>query len=224
MNILFDLDGTLTDSRAGILACIRYALTNLNVVPPDDSRMQTYIGPPLSESFGALLDGEAQVARAIELYRERFTQKGMFENSVYPGIPEAIASVRDAGARLFVATSKPRVFAERIVEHFDLRQYFEAVYGSELDGTRSSKTDLIQHVLEDAELDARSTLMIGDRMHDMIGARAHAVAPIGVLWGYGSRDELLAAGAEVLCEQPDDLPRLLDTWIRLPSARKVSAP
>lgn len=208
--VLFDLDGTLTDSRDGILACIRHALNALDCACPDDEQMRTYIGPPLTESFGALLGHDPQrVAQAIAFYRERFTVTGMFENAVYPGIPETLAELRDAGATMYVATSKPRVYAQRIVEHFGLDTCFKAVYGSELDGTRSSKVDLLQHVLEDARLDASSTFMIGDRMHDMHGARAHAVTPLGALWGYGSPDELLTAGAAALCDCPADVPSMI---------------
>lgn len=211
MNVLFDLDGTLTDSREGILACIRHALSELGQSSPDDEQLRGCIGPPLTESFGALLVGaDAQrIARAIELYRERFTAVGMFENAVYDGVPEALAAIRSAGARLFVATSKPRVFAQRILQHFGLDTHFDAIYGSELDGTRSSKTALIGYVLEDAGLVATATAMIGDRMHDVLGARAHGVLPFGALWGYGSRAELLSAGAVSLCAHPEQiLPQL----------------
>lgn len=209
-NVLFDLDGTLTDSRVGILACIRHALITLNGVCPDDEQMQTYIGPPLTESFGSLLgEDPLRVARAIALYRERFTATGMFENAVYPDIPQALAAIRDRGATLFIATSKPRVFAQRIVEHFGLDTWFTNVYGSELDGTRSNKTALLDFVLKDARLNASSTFMIGDRMHDMHGARDNGVTPIGALWGYGSRDELTSAGAAGLCDQPADVLALL---------------
>lgn len=202
-NVLFDLDGTLTDSREGILASIRHALMALNCACPDDDQMRTYIGPPLTESFGALLGKDPRrISQAIDLYRERFTATGMFENAVYPDIPQLLTAIRDSGARLFVATSKPRIYAQRIVEHFRLDAWFTTVYGSELDGTRSSKVDLIEHVLADARLNASATFMIGDRMHDMHGAGANGVTPIGVLWGYGSRDELASAGAAALCDQP----------------------
>ena len=126
----------------------------------------------------------------------------MFENSVYPGIHSALTALRGSGAALFVATSKPQVFAKRIMEHFGLMDYFSAVYGSELDGTRSNKSDLIAHVLKSESLSPNETAMVGDRAHDIVGANAHGVFPIGVLWGYGSYDELIAAGATTLCTQP----------------------
>jgi phosphoglycolate phosphatase len=213
MNILMDLDGTLTDPREGIVACIRHALEGVGHECPPDSEMLSYIGPPLHDSFGMLFGaGEAKkIARAIELYRERFSTVGMFENGVYPGIPEALAALQAPGVRLFVATSKPRIYAERIVEHYGLARYFGRVYGAELDGTRSKKADLIAHVLSTEALTPQETCMVGDRMHDMTGARANGVLPIGVLWGYGSREELLAAGAALLCEQPSNLATIPET-------------
>jgi phosphoglycolate phosphatase len=135
----------------------------------------------------------------------------MLENTVYPGIPLALATLRRLGALLFVATSKPQVFAERITEHFGLKGYFHAVYGSELDGTRSNKADLISHILEAESLSPSSTYMVGDRAHDMAGAKAHNVLSIGALWGYGSRDELIAAWATALCEQPAMLIEILSS-------------
>ena len=139
MNILFDLDGTLTDPREGIVACLKHALRGLGRSTPPDSDLERYIGPPLQESFALLLGAERQgeVDAAVQLYRERFSAKGLFENAVYPGIQAALAGLQGLGVVLYVATAKPRVFAERIVEHFGLRPYFRAVYGSELDGTRA---------------------------------------------------------------------------------------
>ena len=204
VNIFFDLDGTLTDPREGIVACIKHALVSLGVTCPPDSELDHCIGPPLQESFGVLLRSSdpVRINAAVELYRQRFTSKGIFENGVYPGIPAALATLQGFGATLFVATSKPTVFAERIVEHFGLRSYFRAVYGSELDGTRTNKGDLIGHILKVESISATSSYMVGDRAHDVVGAKAHGVFPIGALWGYGSRDELFAAGATVLCEKP----------------------
>jgi phosphoglycolate phosphatase len=150
-----------------------------------------------------------QINAAVELYRQRFSSKGMLENSVYPGIHSALTTLRARGALLFVTTSKPHVFAERIVEHFGLKEYFCAIYGSELDGTRSDKVDLVAHVLKAESLSPHATAMVGDRAHDIVGAKAHGVFPIGVLWGYGSYDELVAAGATTLCEQPEILAKIL---------------
>jgi len=207
MNILFDLDGTLTDPREGIVGCIRHALCELGRACPPDRELERFIGPPLQESFFGLLSADsAKVAAAMRLYRERFAATGMFENVVYPEMETALAALKDRGAALYVATSKPAVFAERILEHFGLARYFEAIHGSELDGTRADKGELIAHVLGMHGMAAAEACMVGDRRHDMQGAAANGLRAVGVLWGYGSRDELLAAGATVLCERPAGLP------------------
>jgi phosphoglycolate phosphatase len=211
VNVLFDLDGTLTDPREGIVACLKYALLGLGHDCPSDLDLARFIGPPLKESFAVLLHtaDRKQINAAVELYRQRFSSKGMLENTVYPGIHSALTTLRGRGALLFVTTSKPRVFAERIVEHFGLKEYFCAVYGSELDGTRSDKSELIAHVLQAESLSPHSTVMVGDRAHDVVGAKVHGVFPIGVLWGYGSSDELIAAGATTLCAKPETLDNML---------------
>jgi phosphoglycolate phosphatase len=207
VNILFDLDGTLTDPREGIVACFKHALSELGQSCPSDSEFERYIGPPLYESFGELLGSTERrwINDAVGLYRDRFSSTGMFENAVYPGMEPALAALRDLGATLFVATSKAQVFAERIVEHFGLDRFFRAVYGSELDGARTNKADLIAHILRAESISPPSALMVGDRGHDVLGAKANGVFPIGALWGYGSREELVAAGATLLCQQPSML-------------------
>jgi phosphoglycolate phosphatase len=204
MHILLDLDGTLTDPREGIVGCIRHALERMGHSSPGDEELARYIGPPLHEGFAEILGCEDKpvIDRAVALYRERFTDIGLYENGVYEGIVPVLATLRELGATLYLCTAKPLVYAERIVEHFGLRHFFKALYGSELDGTRTRKTDLIAYVLERESLDPSSTYMVGDRAHDVIGARANGVNPIGVLWGYGSREELVGAGAIVLCEHP----------------------
>jgi phosphoglycolate phosphatase len=174
----------------GIVACIKYALVQLGCHCPSDAELERYIGPPLRGSFGVLIgsDDPIRIDMALRLYRERFSSTGMFENTVYPDILSSLVALRRLGAVLFVATSKPKVFAERIVEHFGLKAYFDAVYGSELDGTRSNKADLIALILEAKSLSPRLTYMVGDHAHDMAGANAHNVRSIGALWGYGSRE------------------------------------
>ena len=212
MNLLFDLDGTLTDSRPGILACIRYALERAGVASPDEAALQRFIGPPLSRSFAQLLSADSdspRVAAAIASYRERFTTTGMFENAVYDRVPAMLDEVAGRGARLYVATSKPRIYAERILEHFGLATRFVAIFGSELDGRLADKGDLIEHVLKTAGLDPAESVMIGDREHDMIGAVRNRVYPAGVLWGYGSDEELRNAGAQRLLSAPAEIPELL---------------
>lgn len=225
MNLLFDLDGTLTDPRQGILACFKYSLRRLQLKAPPDLELERFIGPPLRESFAALVgrdDGE-RVEQAITYYRERFATVGIFENDVYPGMVETLSRLRDRGALLFVATSKPTVFAERIVEHFELDRFFSAVYGSELSGANADKKDLLARLLDAESLSPADTVMIGDRAHDVLGARANNIFPVGVLWGYGSREELLAAGARLLCEEPSGLADVASLGNRLRGAAVNSA-
>ena len=204
MNVLIDLDGTLTDPREGILACRKHALSAIGHSLPADRELERFIGPPLQDNLAALLgsDNAGRVGDAIASYRTRFAATGMYENTVYPGIREALGELRERGAAFYVATSKPGVFAERIIRHFDLDGCFRAIYGSELDGTRSHKTELIAHILHAQSLPRETTVMVGDRAQDIAGATANGVLAIGALWGYGSRDELVAAGAEVLCAEP----------------------
>jgi phosphoglycolate phosphatase len=205
--IYFDLDGTLTDPKPGITRSIQYALQKLDhpAVPGEDE-LTWCIGPPLRASFVRLLGGEASADRAVALYRERFADIGLYENSLYPDITDVLTTLGNSGRRLFVATSKPAIYAERIVDHFGLRPHFESVFGSELDGTRVEKSDLLAYALKTASVDPSRSLMIGDRSHDMIGAKHNGMAEIGVLYGYGSRDELIAAGALRLCATPKAIP------------------
>jgi phosphoglycolate phosphatase len=206
VNILFDLDGTLTDPREGIVACIRHSLSILGEPSPLDADLERFIGPPLRDTFTGLLSGDGgRVEAAISAYRDRFTSLGMFENAVYPGIPQVLEVLGSLGARLYVATSKPEVFAERILSHFDLARHFDGVFGSELSGALSDKGELIAHILTTARLSCVDTVMVGDREHDVRGAQRNHVRAVGVLWGYGSREELVAAGAERLFEQPPHL-------------------
>lgn len=206
-NLLFDLDGTLTDPVVGIVACLKHAIVSMGLTPPGDRELARFIGPPLQESLASLpgIDSAEKVTRAVAYYRERFSETGLYENTVYPDIPQTLEQLMGRGATLYVATSKATVYAERIIDHFGLRRYFRRVYGAELDGTRSNKADLIAHLLATESLSVESAVMIGDRSHDMAGARANGVFPVGILWGYGSREELMAAGAAVLCERPSQL-------------------
>jgi phosphoglycolate phosphatase len=211
MNLLFDLDGTLTDPFLGITRCIAHALEAAGRQAPSPEELGWCIGPPLQESFRTLLDttDETVIDSAIESYRERFRTVGMFENGMYAGIPEALSELGNAGHRLFVATSKPAVFATRIVEHFGLGSHFATVYGSELDGTRSAKADLIAHILNEESLSVDETMMIGDRHHDIVGAKANGMRALGVLWGYGSQQELEEAGADTCVADPAELPEAI---------------
>ncbi|MBV8925030.1 MAG: HAD family hydrolase [Bradyrhizobium sp.] len=200
--LFFDLDGTLTDPKPGITGSIQYALRKLDRPVPSQDELAWCIGPPLRASFVTLLGGESLADRAVELYRERFGEVGLFENSVYPGIEPVLAALSGAGARIFVATSKPHVFARRIIDHFGLTCHFGHVFGSELDGTRVHKAELLAYALEQTGADPSHALMIGDRSHDVLGAKANGIDAIGVTYGYGSREELIAAGALQLCASP----------------------
>ena len=201
--IFFDLDGTLTDPKPGITRSIQYALQKLDhpTIPTEDE-LTWCIGPPLRASFARILGGEDFADRAVALYRERFSDIGLYENGVYDGVSEVLTTLSHSGHRLFVATSKPHVFAERIIAHFGLRPHFEDVFGSELDGRRVDKSDLLQYALKQAAVDPAKTLMIGDRSHDMVGAGNNGMTGIGVLYGYGGRQELIGAGALHLCATP----------------------
>ncbi len=201
--IYFDLDGTLTDPKPGITRSIQYALQRLDhpTMPTEDD-LTWCIGPPLRASFVRLLGAETSADLAVSYYRERFSDIGLYENGVYDGIGDVLTALRASGHRLFVATSKPHVFAERIIDHFGLRDHFERVFGSELDGTRVDKSHLLEYALKENSVDPAKTLMIGDRSHDMVGAKNNGMKGIGVLYGYGSRDELLQAGAQHVCATP----------------------
>jgi phosphoglycolate phosphatase len=204
--VLFDLDGTLTDPKPGITACLAYALNQLGV-PSNPDDLTWCIGPPLALSFPRLLNTNDPgiIARAIELYRERFSTVGMYENAVYPGVPECLAQLQEAEVELYVATSKPHVYAEPILAHFGLRHFFHAVHGSELDGRNGDKGELIAHLLACETLESNQAIMVGDREHDMIGARKNGVSAVGVTYGYGSREELDRSGACTICDYPGQL-------------------
>lgn len=210
MNVLLDLDGTLTDPREGIVGCIRHALAELGEVAPQDADLVRYIGPPLRDAFRELLgDDQDRIEAAVVAYRARFVDVGIFENKLYAGIPESLQALIQRDVRLFLATSKPRVYAERILDHFGLSPFFAGIHGSELNGSLSNKVELVAHVLAANQLNHASTTMVGDRHHDMLGAIGNGVRPVGVLWGYGSRAELLHAGATELYESPAELAKLV---------------
>ena len=202
--LLFDLDGTLTDARPGIVACIRHAVEGLGRACPDDDVLATFIGPPLRGTFAALLEAKdpATIEAAMTLYRERFGVTGLFENRVYDGIPEMLAALGERAGPLYVATSKPTVYAERIVRHFDLAKHFARVYGAELDASLDDKAALVAHLMAREGLARGTAVMIGDRAADVRAAHANGLRAIGVLWGYGSERELREAGADVICADP----------------------
>jgi phosphoglycolate phosphatase len=212
--LLFDLDGTLTDPKPGITGCIRFALENLKASCPTDDLLARYIGPPLRRTFAELLsttDTEV-IENAITLYRQRFADIGLYENEVYEGIPELLEQTKEAA--VYIATAKPRVYAERIVAHFGMSHHFQKVYGAELDGRWENKADLLRHLFAEENILPEDAVMIGDRAVDIEAARANGVASIGVLWGYGTHNELEKAGADHLCRTPDELSLVLKNSFR----------
>ena len=205
--VFFDLDGTLTDPKDGITRCIQYALEKLGVDVPKNEDFTWCIGPPLMQSF-ELLVGKDRAGHAVDLYRDRFSDIGWQENLPYPGVKKTLEQLSRKGCRLFVATSKPHVYARKIIGHFQMDTYFETVYGAELDGTRSDKSELLQYAISDSR--AKGTLtMIGDRKHDIIGGLANGMDVIGVTYGFGSIQELHEAGASRLVNHPTELLPLL---------------
>ena len=207
--LLFDLDGTLTDSTEGILNCLIYAIERMGFEVPEDTNI--FLGPPIRQSFAEFLgmNGE-QVDEAVRIFRERYSDTGLFENRVYDGIPGMLERLKSGGKRLMVATSKPQVYAVRIFERFGLAQYFEIVGGAELDGSRDYKDEVIEYVLAKAGITNRSTvLMIGDRRQDVLGAHKTDIECMGILWGYGSMEELTQAGADYIARTPQEAADML---------------
>ena len=208
--ILLDLDGTIIDSQPGILASCKAALRALGHVPEPSLDISALIGPPIDDIMRVLLApyGDDRVTEAVDAYRADYGQSGLFDSIPYPGIAQALAEMRRMGARLLLATSKRRNFAQRILEHLDLAGVFEGIYGSEPDGVLDHKPELISHIIGRHGLTQSSCVMVGDRRYDIAGAHANKMRALGVLWGYGSRDELEAAGADDLVAEPDELPKV----------------
>ncbi|RKU07233.1 phosphoglycolate phosphatase [Candidatus Poribacteria bacterium] len=204
---LFDLDGTLTDSKIGITKSVQYALSKFNIREDNLDNLESFIGPPLSESFQKHYGFElTQAQDAVDFYREYFSTSGMYENAVYPGIPDLLAGLKSKGKELIVATSKPTVFANQILNAFNLHQHFTAVVGSHLDGTRTSKTEIIAHALSTLDKSTENgVVMIGDREHDIIGAQGNAIDSIAVTYGYGSLLELQRANPTYLVHAVEDI-------------------
>ncbi|MFI2752795.1 HAD hydrolase-like protein [Cellulomonas sp. P22] len=207
--VLLDLDGTLTDSAPGIVSSVAHAFRTLGVPVPDAAALRAFVGPPISASFPAHGVPPERLGEAVAAYRAAFTAGGMYDNSVYPGVVEALVRLRDAGCTLAVATSKPEVYARPICDRFGLSDLVDGVYGAPADSQPSSKALVIAHAL--AELGAARvpgparTVMVGDREHDVLGAAEHGIDCIGVTWGYASPGELVEAGAVTLVDEPDAL-------------------
>ena len=205
--LLFDLDGTLTDPGPGIVRCMRYALDKLGAACPSGDVLASYIGPSLRGTFATLLETSdpALVERAMTFYREQYGVTGLFENAVYDGIVPVLEQVSPATAPAFVATLKPKTYADRIVRHLGLAPYFAGVYGPGLDEPTDDKVELVAQLLATERIVPGRAVMIGDRAGDIVSARANGVRAIGALWGYGSEAELAGAGADSLCASPKEL-------------------
>lgn len=205
--ILFDLDGTLTDPGEGITNSVAYALDKYGITVDDRSSLNTFIGPPLHESFQKYFGFSIlQSFDAVTKYREYYRDRGIFENRVYDGIPELLCKLKNSGKTLIMATSKPTVFAERIAEHYGFRKFFDIIVGSELDGKRVDKAEVIEEALKEAGSPEKSDcVMVGDRLHDIAGAEKNGIFSVGVLYGYGSYEELCKAGANKIIESVSSL-------------------
>ena len=209
--LFFDLDGTLTDPRVGITRAVAYALRAFGIEVENLDSLCKFIGPPLKESFMKYYGLNSEEGdKAVDTYREYFRPRGVYENEVYEGIPELLCDLQKTGKTLILASSKPTEFVEIILNHFQLREYFEVVVGSELDGTRVVKADVISYALQQARVtDLSQVVMIGDREHDIIGAKQNGVTSIGVTYGYGDRAEHESCGADIIVESVSELAQLL---------------
>ena len=209
--VLFDLDGTLTDPGTGITNSVAYALEKYGIQASDRTQLYKFIGPPLQDSFEMFYGFSKEDAKkAVGYYREYYREKGIYENKLYEGMDELLKMLSDAGKKLLVATSKPEEFAVRILDYFDIRKYFAYTAGANMDGSRSKKAEVISYALEAAKVsDIASSVMAGDRQYDVYGAKALGMDAIGVLYGYGSREELEAAGADQLAEHPADIAKII---------------
>lgn len=209
--ILFDLDGTLTDPKEGITSSVAYALESYGIRVDDKDSLIPFIGPPLIDSFQRFYGFDhGQALEAVEKYREYFSVKGIFQNAVYGGVPKMLAALKEEGACLILATSKPEKYAEQIAAHFGLNKYLDRICGATMDESRNKKGDVIAYALETVgATDKSGAVMVGDRLHDIEGAKANGLSSIGVLYGYGSKEELTKAGADALAESPEELLEIL---------------
>lgn len=206
--LLFDLDGTLTDSGEGIINCVTYALNTLNLPVPSREELRVFVGPPLRDSFQKFGVSPEDTEKAVEIYRSRYVPVGMFENTPYPGISALLAALKSDGHTLYVATSKPESMAQEIMEKFHLAGFFDKICGATLDGSRDSKELVIAYLLEHIPC-KNNVLMIGDTVYDVLGAASHGIDTIGVSWGYGKEEDLLQAGALAIAHSPSELYELL---------------
>ncbi|MGE0221894.1 MAG: HAD hydrolase-like protein [Acetobacteraceae bacterium] len=209
--VLLDLDGTLSDSRPGIAASFRYTVARMGHDPDRAGDLTWAVGPPIGVSIRRLLAqyGDERVDEAIEIYRARYSAVGLYDCTVFPGVMDMLHALRAGGLALFIATSKRRDFAERVIDHLDLRPFVRVVYGALPGGGLDDKQDLLAHILREQALSSETTTMVGDRLHDIHAAKANGLRSIGVLWGYGGDAELTAAGADAIAATPDGVARLV---------------
>ncbi len=204
--LFFDLDGTLTDSYDGITNSIMYALERLGISGYEKADMLPFVGPPLFESFAIMTKGDPDLTeKGVKLYREYYAEEGWAQNSVYDGVIDMLKALKEAGKKMAVATSKPEPFAVRIVEKFGLDKYFEFTAGASFDTSRAQKSDVLRYAVDRLGADKARSVMIGDRKHDVIGAKTVGLDAIGVLYGYGDRDELVSAGAKKIAAFPHEI-------------------
>ncbi len=209
--ILFDLDGTLTDNQVGIFRCIRYAMDHVGFPLEESADLRWCVGPPLEHSLAKLAGGDSALGlQALKIYREEYGRSGLFENRVYDGIPESLSALY-VSFNLYVATSKLQPFAQRIVEHYKMDRLFKGVFGCTADGIHSDKGELIEYLLKTENL-VSPVYMVGDREHDMIGAKKNGVGAVGVTWGFGSEEELIRSGAMAILHHPPELPKHFKRW------------
>ena len=206
-NILFDLDGTLSDPKEGIYNGIRFALTQLNQQIPPESDFASFVGPPLRVVFARLItpNSNDRIEKAVSLYRQNYRKSGLKQHTLYGGVPEMLQRLEHAGYNMFVATSKPIPFAAPIVDRLGIKSHFKGIYGSELNGKNDNKVDLIANLLYRENLRPEDSIMVGDREHDIIGAKKNGLTALGVTYGYGSESELLEAGAETVLHRPKEV-------------------
>ena len=209
--VLFDLDGTITDSATGILNSVSYALKKYNIVIEDEEELNKFVGPPLQESFMRFCGfSPEETVKAVEYFREYYRDRGMYENKLYDGIPAVLKELSDAGNTIILATSKAELFAVQILRHFQIDKYFDFIGGATMDGARSKKSDVIAYVLKQCNVtDISSAVMVGDREQDIFGAKEIGIDSIGVLYGYGSRKELQDAGATYIADNVQDIIHLV---------------
>lgn len=214
--LLFDLDGTLTDPKIGITSCVQYALRKFGIEEPDLDKLEPFIGPPLADSFREFYGfDEKKAAEAIVYYRERFSTIGLFENEIYPGMETMLAHLKQAGKTLAVASSKPTVFVKKILGYFNIERYFDVIVGSELDGTRARKEEVVEEALRQlrqaAEIKENDKIvMVGDRKFDIQGAKLSGLVSVGVSYGYALPGELEEAGADYIVNTVEELEELLN--------------